>query len=538
MQHAIEIPDVLTFEQLMTTHPDYDGTLYRELALFYEGGAALIKAAKNPTAFGLPKDHEILLRRFKEDEGLYKDRLRRMYTLGYFGPIVDMFRACIFSDEPAIEIDNDDGEQEFFTQFSDDIDGRGTNLAEWMGRSFVEAATSGAVLALVDFPSISVVDGEKKRPQDRNEEEAMGLRDPRLVLIHRQQLLDFGRDDAGNLVWGNVHSMKVPRGNLSKKREIVVHTWRICVPGEIHVFTFEHKKTEGFEALLNKRVEKQATHKLRFPDLPLVEMLLPAGMWIGQKLHPAEWELLQKQNALSWAEWVTAYAFIAAYVADQEILTKRSDHGIWKIFAPEDRVEWVENSGAALGHLTKTLERIKQEEFRVVSQLPLAAPLGLAKESGEAKRRDRDPMDRVCVAYGDALWEFIVKAFHLIANGRASSPTNEDINFKTSGMRTFNDAELERLLRMVKDGTAEKLGSDAALAAIRKEIVRKLLDAAPEELEEMFTEIEAAAEQAGTAEKVRPVMDDIRNRLELARATQGGNGELPDAGRRGGRRRS
>ena len=72
------------------------------------------------------------------------------------------------------------------------------------------------------------------------------------------------------------------------------------------------------------------------------------------------------------------------------------------------------------------------------------------------------------------------------------------------------DSRLDDLREMMADGTLDKLGSDKATELARKQIARQFLDASPEELEEIFAEIEASGVEPEQVNGLRLAVDAMR----------------------------
>ncbi len=503
-----EIPTTVAYKHLMQKHPAYEGDFWRLLDLYYRGGAWLKRAALKPELFGLPQNFEVLLKRHQEDGGLYGDRVRRMHSISYTGTIVDMFASCIFSDTPSIEPKGEGEthpEDEFYAEFADDVDGRGTSLAQFQRQMYVDEAVMGASYVLVDFPE-GPAEGEP-RPLTQAEEDDIGARVGRFIRVRRPQILDWDRDELGNLNMAIIHNVTTPRKGIGSARDMAKHQWRVIVPGMMAVFEVEAKV--GIPIPPEKQISGRV-FQTRMETFALVESELPLGLWVGAKIHSVEWESLQKQNALSWAEWTSAFAMLVISATDTEKQSKRGDHGFIRFLDTGDDAKWIEPAGNALGHLLKRLETLRIETFRIANQLPLAAePDKRQPESGKAKGRDRDPMNRVCMAYGERVWEQTEDALHRLADGRAPGRRDDKIRFETKGLAEFDQDRLRDLREMLSKGEIDKLGEKAVKLA-RKQIARQFLDASPEELEEIFEEIEAMDFEQEQVDGLRKAVDEMR----------------------------
>ncbi len=113
--------------------------MYRDL---YAGGMQL-KA--NAAAY--------LSQRQKEPADVYGERLSHVFYENYIGSIIDWYAATVFRREPLLTVDgiNQTGRQ-FFAEFAEDCDRKGTGLTDFFRRRMVDALIQGRSYMLVDFP--------------------------------------------------------------------------------------------------------------------------------------------------------------------------------------------------------------------------------------------------------------------------------------------------------------------------------------------------------------------------------------------------
>jgi len=77
----------------------------------------------------------------------------------------------------------------------EDVDRRGTPLADFFRRQFADALVTGTSYALVDFPRL------ERKPENRAQEEALGASRAYLVEYGAESLINWSRDDSGNYEW-------------------------------------------------------------------------------------------------------------------------------------------------------------------------------------------------------------------------------------------------------------------------------------------------------------------------------------------------
>ena len=141
-------------------HPDYAARKaawkkYRDL---YVGGEQLRTNAG-----------DYLVRRQREPGEVYAERLSRVFYENYIGSIVDWYAATLFRREPVLTFTGpNEPAKQFFGALVEDVDRRGTSLADFFRQQFIDSLVSGTSYVLVDFPRAKGTAGT------RAEEDASG----------------------------------------------------------------------------------------------------------------------------------------------------------------------------------------------------------------------------------------------------------------------------------------------------------------------------------------------------------------------------
>ncbi|HKX46169.1 MAG TPA: hypothetical protein VJP77_05665 [Planctomycetota bacterium] len=470
---------------LERTHPEYDPVGFRDLDLFYRGGSALIGSLGQDAAnFMLwPSANRNFIRRNNEPDAEYADRKNRAYALGYMGTIVDFFASLALRDPPRVEMGG--GEAAFYEDFAKDVDRAGCDLGEFARQRLVDALVYRRSYALADVPPAAPV-----APSSLAEQDEYGERRAYLTPVAIHELRDWERDDRGRFSFFVIRTQNRERNAVASKRDTVKVTWRVYEAGAVTVYFATHKHGEAL-----KETEDATQDGLPVPRplCPLVELMVPAGLHVGAKLLSAERELFNKQNALSWAEYRTAFAFLLARVKDPNDTARRYTDGSMALCMPDEDIAWREATGGALTELRAGLDRTKEEIFRVASQLALAAPLGAVQQaaSGEAKRRDSQPSVIVCRALGRMLREWLARAYDVVASLRGETAEAE-----VTGLEKY-DESIDDLLRVLPE-----LRSPTAETEARMRLVETTLPhLTPEQHAEIREEIEAKAEEAEAQKK-------------------------------------
>ena len=125
-------------------HPEYTGrkSAWKKYRDLYVGGEQLRNNAS-----------DYLVRRQREPGEVYSERLGRVFYENYIGSIVDWYAATLFRREPVLTFSGqNEAAKQFFGGLVEDVDRRGTSLADFFRQQFIDSLVSGTSYVLVDFP--------------------------------------------------------------------------------------------------------------------------------------------------------------------------------------------------------------------------------------------------------------------------------------------------------------------------------------------------------------------------------------------------
>src|SRR5258708_6160663 len=168
-------------------HPDYTerARMWRRYRDLYAGGERFrLNAA------------EYLVRRLRGPLDVYQERLARLFYENYIGSIVDWYCATLMREEPVIDLSEGNAKsREFFGEFVQNCDRRGTTLTQFFRQQLTEALVCGKSYVAVDFPKV----GGSAR--NRAEEESSGRSRAYLVPYNADEVINWSVDDLGELEW-------------------------------------------------------------------------------------------------------------------------------------------------------------------------------------------------------------------------------------------------------------------------------------------------------------------------------------------------
>lgn len=168
-------------------HPEYrtNRDVWKRYSDLYAGGEQFRKNAA-----------DYLVRRNKEPNEVYVERLDRVFYENYTGSIIDWYAATLMTREPLLQFEgpNDHGIK-FFNNFVTDCDLKGTSLSEFYRRRLADALVFGKSYIALEFPKVPV------SVVSRAEEDALGRSRAYLTDYSPQELINWSTDETGRFEW-------------------------------------------------------------------------------------------------------------------------------------------------------------------------------------------------------------------------------------------------------------------------------------------------------------------------------------------------
>jgi hypothetical protein len=261
-------------------HPEYIAKkeMWKKYRDLYAGGEQMRECA-----------FEYLVRRHKEPNEIYAERLSRVFYENYIGSIIDWYAATLMRREPALLFDgNDDAAKMFYDTFADDCDLKGASLAEFFRQRLVQTLVHGRSYIVVDFPRVPA------GVASRAEEDALGRSRAYLVDYLPEELINWSYDDRGGMDWA------VIRTSSLRKSSINDGDWK----RETRWIYYDRRNFRVYQKLKDKEVVivDEGTHALAAQNrLPIFTLQVTEGLWLMNKAALLQLEHFNKSNALSWA---------------------------------------------------------------------------------------------------------------------------------------------------------------------------------------------------------------------------------------------
>lgn len=435
---------------LRQTNPDWDGPLWALIQVLYAGG------------FEVSEDDKWLDRLLpvhaNESGHHHIERKKAASYVNYLADVIDFFGAQLFTKPlTMLPADGEDvGEDTPYEEFTEDADGEGHDFQELMAKVFLQAAQTRKAIVAVDFPRNEIA------AQSRLEERETQADRPRAFLIDPISLLDWKKAEDGSFEWAIIHSQFTVRDSPESARDTIVDQWKVwtmtaeSITGRLASWRlFEHRRR------LDKDPDKTDLEEVRevdadttsFKRIPLIEFMLPKGLWIANKVGPLVLEHFRRRTTLVAAQKksLMAIPFVklgpeigAAHGAQPSEAQQDPNRGNnpkvafdqkgWLRLGADDEVGFAEPDGQAYEIESTQLKELVDEIFRVshlMAQSVAATGQALSR-SGQSKQEDRNATEVVLEALGSKLSTFAARIYDAI-----SEALGDDVFWVAKGLSDF-----------------------------------------------------------------------------------------------------
>jgi hypothetical protein len=422
-------------------HPEYASKratwrMYRDL---YAGGEQ----------FQMNADR-YLVRRQKEPGDVYAERLSRSFYENYIGSIVDWYTATLFRREPVLTFEGQsERAKKFFSEFTEDCDLKGTTVAEFFRRQFIDALISGKSFILIDFPRLG------HPAWTRAEEDERGASRAYLVSYAADELINWSYDEHGHYDWVVLRTQSLKKAKIEDPAWIKLTRWVYYDKENYRIYEQAEQGTER-RAI---EVVSEGRHGLaRQERVPIVELRVSEGLWLLNKAGSLQLEHFNKSNALGWA--LTMGLFAMPVVYSERDWNQVMGESYYIQLGPQDRFGWTEPEGHVYQIAADNLARLQEEIYRVCHVTHAGGAVsGSTAQSGLSKQRDFAITQEVLRAYGDAVKEAMKRVLRAIEAAR-----EDGLSVDVSGMDEFDIGDFgtelldaERLLQLgIKSPTLQR----------------------------------------------------------------------------------
>jgi hypothetical protein len=455
-------------------HPEYvlKRAMWRKYRTLYSGGELMSERA-----------FEYLVRRNKEPNDVYQERLCRVFYENYIGSIIDWYAATLLRREPTLTFQgtNEAGIQ-FYNGFAEDCDLKGTTLAEFFRQQLVNTLVFGRTYIALDFPRCS------QPATNRAEEDASGMSRAFLVEYTPDEVINWSHDEDGNLAW------IVIRTSCLRQEKVTDSGWRKetrWVHYDRETFRI-YSRIEGGDAQGAIQLIDEGRHALAAQGrVPVFEVKVTEGLWLMNKAALLQLEHFNKSNALAWALTMGLFAMPVVY-SDREWNQIVGDSYYIQL-GPQDKFGWTEPTGHVFQIAADNLERLKDEIYRVCYLMTQASGNQSANvsQSGVSKQRDFAITQEVLRAYGDAVKETIKQLMRAIESAR-----QDGLAIDVTGLDEFDIEDFGGELDDAKKLLDLGIGSETLKKQLFKKLALKYFSDARQDIKtQIAAEIDSSFER-------------------------------------------
>lgn len=460
-------------EVLDKEHPQYRDrkVMWRRYWDFYAGGEQL---RRNAALY--------LIRRQKEPNDVYAERLSRVFYENYLGSCIDWYAAALFRSRPALQFRTSaQSTRDYFAELVEDADRRGTGLFELARRTFIETLVFGESFVRLDFPRVEA------QVANRAQEDATGRSRAYLAPCSPLEVINWRHDPQGEFEWAVLRTQHTYQDRYEDPASINETRWTYFDKETYRVYSSRSVAGRAAEPRAVELIDEGRHALAGERRVPLVRMSVSEGLWLANKGALLAEEHFNKSNALSWALHMGLFAMPVVYSERewQQIVGE----AYYIQLGPDDRFGWTEPEGKVFEIAADNLDRLKDEIYRVCYLMSQAAGrearhLG---QSGASKKRDFAVTHEVLRAYGSMVRDFLGRLLQTVARARG-----DELQIEIAGMDSFDDPDLEEEMKVAAQLQALECGSPRLEQEIKKRVALKYLEGATQATKNtVLAEIEA-----------------------------------------------
>lgn len=532
----------MKYGTLKQRNPAYTQERWEELGDLYVGGYVLVEKASRymPKFVG-------------ESRERYRERLSAASYLAYMGQIADYFVANLFAQELTLTqaADADDpstpgapaAADGFWSAFAHDADLRGTSFVKLLRQVLTTALIKGKGLVVADLPA--------REPPETDtslaDEEATGSARGYAFEAAPEELIDWEPDDRGGFAWAILNRQLVRRASPGASRDRVIEEFKVWTLSAERA-AWELFRTAPYRPGQPPKDEDDVPRAgggtTTFTQIPILELAVPPGLWVGNKLGVLAREHFTRRSALNAAEnkslfaipyvklgpEVTAPGSAMPSEVQQNPARGRDPRGEFNrkgyvVLGKDDDIGFAEPAGTAYALVDKQLEKLVDEMFRVVHQMAssVSATKQALARAAASKAEDRRATEIVLGAYGALVRDFAKRIYDCLSAARG-----ECVVWTAHGLDKFELEDRDSILKEALALDAIAIPSTTFRQTYKTKIALALVGNVPPETQDVIREeieqgVEQEQELAAHARQT-PEEDDVRGDEERGSAGGGSGG--------------
>ncbi len=428
--------------------------------------------------------------RAAEPIAVRNERWARFYLTRRLAHALQTIASEVFAREPRIHLEGALAESPEWTRIL-------KMIVSAMQAALERALLHGEAQVHVAFPRKPA----GARVESLADADALGLRDPTVLVLEPGELRDFDADANGALRWATIGQRLTRRSSPLSAATSSERSWTVLTPNAWAVYVHrEDERATASSDKANATLEANGAHA--FGRVPLARLSLPARLALGVQLLPLEKQLIELDNALSWQGFMSLYAM--PVVKTSKGFGQVMGEGYAIVLEPGDSFDWAEPKGTAIELFARHRDALREELYRVahVLALGIGADASTAGRSGESKRQDWRATEHTLAHLGALVRDLAVDLVALVAAGRG-----EKVRATVSGLDSF---DLEGVAKRLE----EHLLADSLIRSPQwrvergRSLARRVMPELSEEsLATIDAELEAAKDEDGV-ELLRDLDED------------------------------
>jgi hypothetical protein len=517
---------IISRSLLDVRHPDWqvNNEAWVKCALMYEGEPVISKNAD-----------KFLSMRPQEDPGVYQHRLSLFIHNNHLGTGMGYYEAQMFNENPDITIQQQSKtggtdiqsklspeQQAFYEQrYLKNCDRAGTPLIDKFQKVYQFMLEFGAAWVLTDLPQ------PEDAPISLQDQKAKNQLDPYNVLFEPIDVINWKRDDKGDLEWAVIFTSTFEQEFL--KTPEMVDRWYFYDRQTYRIYE-QHYEAPTSKGVVTAPDENKAPCKLvatgyhcmaKLNQLPLVEYKLPLNWWLAKCAYSPAIGLINTDNVRRWSMHMAALAVPVVFTEENLSSLKISEYGFIKL-KPGDKYEFSEPEGRSWVELGKESISLKENIFRSMYLVSMARDTNAtaAAQSGVSKAQDMAPSHVVLSGMGAVLRQAMQDCINRVRLVRSLLPgSEEDANLAIDvrGFQ-FEDKISVEEIEIVATLLEMEIPSDSFEKEMFKATIGAFLkNCNPDTIAKMYSEIDSAPtrEQRDQA-KIDMQLQTVRKRITAA----------------------
>lgn len=464
----------VTLEDLKREHPIREryGYLWSDYKLLYRGGNEFKRAAGQQgwnligrpesvwdrvTPFAGQRSRRFLWQWEGEPDPVYETLWQRSEYINYIAAIVDYFCQWLFVTPPQIRPVEGSDPPDWFAPFTENATGGGMSFIDFVKGCFLNTLLCERSGWLVGRDhSVAAVSAD----------------DDQVILTpyDAEEIIDWQHDCTGELDWILLRKKQQYREFPEPREEIETYTyldreiwqsWDVVKDGETVTLETDGPVEHGLESV------------------PFVELAVPPGLWILDKIAQPCLGLYNRWNRLKNAESLACV--VQPYLVSAEGDTSRviGEGPIMKLRpsidgkAAED-FGWKTPDVGPLDFISAQVEKARDEVYRIVHQMSLAVDskaVGAIARSGASKIEDRRSSQILLTAYGSYVAPAMLKTITLL-----SKIYGDNTVWSLDGFKNFDISSLDEELTTAAMAQSLNFKSATARKRIELRAVGRVLD--------------------------------------------------------------